>query len=438
MSILYQKTIYLSMISLNAHKTLNIILANTNKALSEVLKSVSPQELETLTKSKDLNSIVEGLLKRSLQNPSQDKTLLSLVKSNPTLKELGSVTTTIKELLNTLKKEENPLPLEKKLSSFLTSVKDMSEKNLQSKIENSGLFLENKLKNIQSPQLVLKESLQELTKQLQTTKLPNVQTILSDLKTLLNSEVFKSISKDISQLINKPDLAALTELTKKTQPLLNKLQERLNSSVDKTIAPKDTLFSKDTKQLLERLTLLNKPEQLIKQTQIKETLSQDFKAVLLKAQEELQTSASPNRQELLKQVDKLLLQIDYQQLLSHLSNATSLYLPYEWDMLEDGNITLKNAKDGKFFTDIELQLKEFGLLKLRLGMFEQNQLNVNITTQSPKLKKLLQENISSLKKQLIDVGVMPMSIRFLDDANSLSSAYSSDNESINAGFEVKA
>ena len=438
MSILYQKTIYLSMISLNAHKTLNIILANTNKALSEVLKSVSPQELETLTKSKDLNSIVEGLLKRSLQNPSQDKTLLSLVKSNPTLKELGSVTTTIKELLNTLKKEENPLPLEKRLGSFLSSVKEMSEKNLQSKIENSGLFLENRLKNVQSPQLVLKESLQELTKQLQTTKLPNVQTILSDLKTLLNSEVFKSISKDISQLINKPDLAALTELTKKTQPLLNKLQERLNSSVDKTIAPKDTLFSKDTKQLLERLTLLNKPEQLIKQTQIKETLSQDFKAVLLKAQEELQTSASPNRQELLKQVDKLLLQIDYQQLLSHLSNATSLYLPYEWDMLEDGNITLKNAKDGKFFTDIELQLKEFGLLKLRLGMFEQNQLNVNITTQSPKLKKLLQENISSLKKQLIDVGVMPMSIRFLDDANSLSSAYSSDNESINAGFEVKA
>ena len=426
------------MIILNSHKTLNIILPNTNKALNEVLKSASPQELETLTKGKDLNTIVEGLLKRSLDNPNQDKTLLSLVKSNPTLKELGSVTSSIKELHTTLKQESNHLPLEKKLSLFLTNIKDMSEKNLQTKIENSGLFLENKLKNTQSPQLVLKESLQELTKQLQSTKLPNVQTIVNDLKTLLNSDVFKGISQDIKQLTTKPDLSALTELTKKVQPTLDKLTERLNSTVDKAIAPNDTLFSKDTKQLLDKLTLLNKPEQLINQTQIKESLSQDFKATLLKAQEEIQSSQSPNKQELLKQVDKLLLQIDYQQLLSHLSNATSLYLPYEWNMLEDGNITIKNAKDGKFFTDIELQLKEFGSLKLRLGMFEQNQLNVNITTESPKLKKLLQENIGTLKKQLIGVGVMPMSIRFLNDANSLSSPYSNDNGSINSGFEVKA
>ena len=426
------------MITSSTSKTISIILPNTNRALNEVLKSVSPQELQTLTKSKDLNSIVEGLLKRSLQNPSQDKTLLSLVKNNPTLKELGSVTNSLKELVTTLKQEPSPLPLEKKLSSFLSSLKDMSEKNLQSKIENSGLFLENKLKSVQSPQLVLKESLQELVKQLQITKLPNVQSVVNELKALLNSEVFKSISKDISQLIAKPDLTALTELTKKVQPTLDKITERLSSTVDKTIAPNDVLFSKDTKHLLDKLTLLNKPEQLINQTQIKDSLSQDFKAVLLKAQEELQTSQSPNKQELLKQVDKLLLQIDYQQLLSHLSNATSLYLPYEWDMLEDGNITLKNAKDGKFFTDIELQLKEFGLLKLRLGMFENNQLNINITTESPKLKKLLQENIPALKKQLFDVGVTPMSIRFLDEANSLSSAYSNANESLNAGFEVKA
>ncbi len=33
------------MINLNTSKTLNIVLPNTNKALNEVVKSITPQEL---------------------------------------------------------------------------------------------------------------------------------------------------------------------------------------------------------------------------------------------------------------------------------------------------------------------------------------------------------------------------------------------------------
>ena len=426
------------MINLNTSKTLNIVLPNTNKALNEVVKSITPQELETLSKGRDLKSIVSTLLQQSANDSSGDKKLLSMLKSNPTLKELSSVSSSIKELHQTLQKEKNPLPIEKQLTSFLSNVKNISEEGLKTKIENSGLFLENKIKNLQTPQVALKSALTELSKILDATKLPNVQSINTQLKELLSSDLFKNISNEDLLKTLKSDLSSLTSLSKNVQNVLEQLSQRLNSPLDKTIQPNDALFSKETKSLFDKINLLNKPELLQTQASAKELFSHDLKAVLLKAHEEVKNSSSPNKAELLKQIDKLTLQIDYHQLLSQLNNSTSLYIPYSWDALEDGNITIKSAKDDKFFTDIELNLKDYGELKLRLGMFETNQLNINISAQSKELKKILQDNIGTLKQQLIDVNIVPASIRFLDDSPTITDAYNGYNQGLNAGFEVKA
>ena len=130
------------------------------------------------------------------------------------------------------------------------------------------------------------------------------------------------------------------------------------------------------------------------------------------------------------------LQIDYYQLLSHLSNASALYIPYSFDALEDGNIKLKNAKNEKFFCDIQLQLKEYGELKLRLGLFEKNQLSININCESSALKEKLQENIAALKKSLFDAGIHPKEIHFIDETKSPAPYETA--EDLQLGFEVKA
>ena len=310
------------MINLSLNKQLNIILPNTNKALAEVLKDATPQQLQTLTQGKDLNSILQSILKQSAQEPGQDATLLNLLKNNPTLKALGDVSSTIKDLITLLKQDKEPLALEKVLKNIMGDLQNVSEKDLKAKLENSGVFLESKIK-----------------------------------KTPLSGQ--------------------------------------------------------------------------------KEMLATDLKAVLLKTHDELSASQHPNKQELLKQIDKLSLQIDYYQLSSHLNNASSLYIPYSWDALEEGNITLKSAKDEKFFCDIELKLKEYGELKLRLGMFEKNQLNMNITTESEELKKLIKENMQELRKQLVDVGVMPRDIRFIDNTH-VTTPYSESSQNLAMGFEAKA
>lgn len=309
------------MINLNSSsaKHLQLILPNTNKALAEVLKSASPQELQTLTKAKDLGSILDTLLKQSINaTTTQDKLLLDLLKNNPTLKSLSNMNFTLKELLQTLKQEKNQMPLEKTLEKFLVNIKDINPQELKTKLQSSGVFLEANIKNATTP---------------------------------------------------------------------------------------------------------------------KELFLSDIKALLLKTHDDLSNATQSNKQDILKHIDKLLLQIDYNQLVSHLSNASSLYIPYTWDALEDGNLTLKSAKNNKYFCDIHLQLKDYGELDLRLALFEKNQLSINIQTDSNTLKSLIQNNLQNLKKQLLHVDIIPSSIHFIDkEKNSYKKGI---NDDLAMGFEVK-
>ena len=317
------------MVQLNTtnNKTLNIILQNTNKALKKVLQDASPQDLAMLKKSKDLGSVLESLLKNSTNSRLQNQELLQLLKNNPTLKSLGNITTTLKEfealMQKTQTQDKNLLKLQSLLSDKLTDIKQIDDKTLKQKFQNSGIFLESKLK----------------------------ETTLS-----------------------------------------------------------------------------------------KELISNDLKAALNKSIETLQSTTTQNSSEVAKHLDKLALQIDYYQLLSHLSEKSVLYIPYSFDALEDGNISLNSAKNKKFFCDINLKLKEYGTLDLRLGLFEKNQLNINITCQSQKLQDLLQKNIPLLKEQLFAIGLYPQSIQFLDPQNEDTALqnYQHSFQDLELGFEVKA
>jgi len=423
------------MIKITTNKSLNIVLPNTNRALKEALSSATPKELEQLSQGKDLKSVLDSLLKQSTADNSSDKLLLNLVKNNPTLKSLSNVTPTLKELQSSLQKEPTQTPLTQKVQSFLEGVQDIDEKGLQSKLKDSGVFLESKIKNLQTPQQELKTLLSDLSKALESSNISTVKGVSSDIKQLLESDLFKGVSKNEILQSEKTETPLLERTAQEVKKVITNISQRLDSNVDKTLQANDVLFTKNTKILIDKLPLYSKREQLQPQVQTKELFSNDIKALLLKAQDELTNSTStPNKQEILKQVDKLLLQIDYHQLVSQLSNATSLYIPYSWDALEDGNISIKNQKDGRFFTDINLTLKDFGALKLRLGLFENKQLNINLSTDSQELKSLLQESISTLRKQLSSVGIDPKEIRFLEDKRS---NYDEATQSLNVGFEVK-
>jgi len=528
--------IYLNMINFQTDKKLTIILPNTNRALAEVLKDASPKELALIGKDKDLKSIINSLLKESSQNPAADKTLLELVKNNPTLKELGNINRDIKNLLNSLKSDKTLEQVEKLFQKFLPSIKEINSLNIKSTLENSGVFLESKLKSVQNPQLRLNTLLTELLKIVQKSELPLSKVLGSQVKELLSSAIFKNISnesvildttkspkpldnliKTIQEITDKfktqlksadfistkefesklskleyliepkslekdnfklPPLLdsvkqvisglenSFTRESKNFIDLLNKIFKLLQSIeqspatvktateqiVDKKIPPdikniieniksvikeSDSLFSKPAKIIFDELSLLNSSNKLSLKHNIEEILSNDFKSALHKAGDEISKSTMINQSEALKQVDKLLLQIDYYQLVSHLSNSSSLYIPFNWEDMQDGNISIKQAQKGKFYCDIDLKLKEYGELKLRLALYETNQLNIHINSESDELKSIIKENLPTLRKALIDVQITPREIRFFNKSKNNQIAYESNSNNLDIGFEVK-
>ena len=308
------------MTNISSSQKLNIMLPNTNKALSQVLANATPKELETLSQSKDLKSIIGTILQQSAKNSASNDYLLELVKNNPTLKNLGDATNNLKNLLNSLKSDKNLQSLENQLKNLLTDISNIKDSPLKQKFENSGVFLESKLKH----------------------SLENIKDIISN----------------------------------------------------------------------------------------------DLKSILLKAQEEVVKSNTPNQSEILKQIDKLSLQIDYHQLLSHLSDGSSLYLPFSWDDLEEGSLALKKSKDEKFYCDINLKLKEYGEVNLKLVLYEKNQINIHIYSSSYDFKELVKENLSSLRSALIDTKITPREIRIFEPKEK-ASPYQQTNDDFKMGFEVK-
>ena len=606
------------MISIKADKKLDIILPNTNKALAEVLKSASPKELEVVTKGKDLKSIMNSLLKESSLNSTSDKALLELVKNNPTLKNLGNANQDIKELLNSLKSDKNLQPIEKLLQKFLPNIKELKNINVKTTVENSGVFLESKLKDIQNPQLKLNKLLTTLSNELKKSKLPVSKMLNTQIKEILSNALVKenpkelqNLAKSVQNIVNilqtelkganpvatkefssklsklehliepknlekdnfnlstlkdsikqvtstlensftkeskgfldalnkiftsikyieqniKENPKTLENITKSIENIVEKLKnsEHINnkdfssklskleniiqssdikllplqdsikqvtlglqnsftkdsggfidalnkifatlqsikqdSSIVKTqlqllvdkkipieiknmveniktsIQNSDSLFSKPAKIIFDELLQLKTANKLSPEQNIKEILSNDLKAVLHKASDEISKLTIPNQSDVLKQIDKLSLQIDYYQLVSHLSNSSSLYIPFAWDEMQEGNITIKRFANDKFYCDIDLKLKEYGELKLRLTLYDKNQLNIHINSNNEKFKDIIKENIPSLRRALIDIQITPREIHLFNNSKSTQTAYENDSGHLDIGFEIKA
>ena len=511
------------MISINTDKKLNIILPNTNKALKKTLSDATPQELDVITKGKDLKSIIGSLLKESSQNSASDKTLLSLVKNNPTLKDLGSASQNIKELLTSLKSDKNLQHVEKVLQKFMPDMKDVKNTDVKSTLKNSGVFLESKLADVKEPQTQLKNLLTQLGDSLKKSSNPSAKTIQNKVQDLLKSipnttsskenpklqenlsKSTQDIVKNITKELKNADSTTTKEFTQKLDKLqhlvdpknlektnfkqetlqssiknvistlkssytqesstalssLNKILEQIKPEnlsskeiVDKkttqdiknivqdlktNVAKSDSIYSNDVKSILKELSKLNAPAKLSPEQHIKEILNNDLKAVLHKASEEVSKTQSPAQTEVLKNIDKLTLQIDYYQLVSHLSNSSSLYIPFSWEQMQDGEVSIKHSKDDKFYCDIELKLKDYGELNVRLTLYDKNQLNINIHADSDDFKEIMKEAIPELRAALIDIQITPREIRIHEKntKNTTTSVYNEIAQDLEMGFEVR-
>ena len=71
-----------------------------------------------------------------------------------------------------------------------------------------------------------------------------------------------------------------------------------------------------------------------------------------------------------------------------------------------------------------------------MALYEENQINIHIYSQSSELREMVKENIASLRTALIESRITPREIRIFDVLKK-ASAYEKAENQIDMGFEVK-
>jgi hypothetical protein len=486
------------MINLSPEARLSILLPNTNRALGEAIKNATPEQLETLKEGKDIKSLLTSVFQDKTTASKSDQTLLDLLKNSSAFKNMGSFSDSLQSLLKEMKSTPDMAPKTAILEIFLKDITTLNPQNLKSQIASSGVFMESKfaaalnkipdlIQNLETLKSLLAKIPTSDAKALQNTvstllSSPTLPSARTDLQNALQlTEGLKKITEALQSLITKADplyskevaslalkldpqsaaseiKSALSQmygvLLSSTAPDTNtlldsieKLLKNLNSSSTEEVKTFTRQLekaiegdaSKELTAIKAKLSEFTNPKELVMETFLKESMSEDLKSNLLSLHEELTQSSDPKSTQLLEQTDKLLTQIDYHQLLSHLSSSTSIYFPFVWDQLQEGSLAFKKAKDQKFYCEINLKLKEHGELNLMMGLHDENQLEIQAYTEKPQLKTLIHENIAELRSLLIKAGLTPRSIRIFEKnetITTLTETYANSDGS-DMGFEVK-
>ena len=378
-----------------------------NKLLQTPQNQTTSQNTEFGANLKSLTTALQNL--NSSLTPTQTQNLSNLRNQLKTIVNNAALVES---------KIENSIPMDKSIQTPMQNIQLKDGINVQTK----DLLLQIKNDILQNPTLQNKNILPIIDNLL---KMPDLFSKGENLQNLMSTNNLSTFSNNFTSNLT-PLLTTLKENLELLNPTNANLQNNLTKLVDKV------------EHLIQ--DMVNNPKGEPK-------ITEDIKTVLLKIQEELASKTDSKSQEIGKQVDKLLTQIDYQQLLTLSSNSNCVYLPFLWDMLEDGNISMKKADEDKFYCQINLTLKDFGKVDLMLALYDKNKLDLTVYAQREHFKTALKDNMQQLKIALNNVHLIPVNIKLLDlkDENEskdkpvqayINNGYN-QNSNLNSGVDIR-
>ena len=388
--------------------TLKTQLQNSGVFLESKMTQTPNAKIENI-----LNQVQNLIKDLNTPQAKQVNELISKLIQSPNSNDF---TSNLKTLTNSLEKLNNSIqtPQTQNISTSLNQLKNiLNEASLtESKISNNVVVNTNTKENIN---LQTKELLTQLKNEIvQNPVLQTNKSIMPILENLLKMGNLFDKNENLTNQLVQNNLSNINSFTSNfssnVTPLLTSLKDTLEN-----LNPNNLSLQNQVTKIIEKIEdiikELSNPATHKNQTQ---NLDEDMKSILLKMQDELSSKTDAKSQELSKQVDKLLTQIDYQQLLSLSSNSNSVYLPFLWDMIEDGNISMKKADENKFYCQINLTLKDFGKVDLMLALYDKNKLDLTVYAQREHFKTAIRDNMQQLKIALNSVDLIPVNIKLLD------------------------
>ena len=200
-----------------------------------------------------------------------------------------------------------------------------------------------------------------------------------------NLEELENLSKDLSNLSRK-----INESLKQLDPHSQNAKINLN----------------ELKNLENKLNLSTKDLQNIKiktEQDIANEIRHDVKSTLLQVSN---LAKNEGNEAIYNQANRLLAQIEVNQLMSLANDSINTYLPFFWDDLNDSKVMFRRGKKDKFFAQIKLEFVKLGNLEILISLNNEKYIDINIMAENQNFRKTIYENAHELKRSINKAGLL--------------------------------
>jgi len=150
---------------------------------------------------------------------------------------------------------------------------------------------------------------------------------------------------------------------------------------------------------------------------IPKNLANDLKGIVMQITEQIENSKEPVSKELRAVVDKISSQVEFFQLLSYTSNSNHTALSFLQDGIEDSDIKFHKTDQDTYSCQINLNLKDYGELKVFLVLDKFQNLGINLGIEDTEFKSKIQESLPELRSKINSIGLLLQALNVFDINN---------------------
>ncbi|MCV3387916.1 flagellar hook-length control protein FliK [Campylobacter sp. IFREMER_LSEM_CL2256] len=420
----------------------NYINKNPNSISQEKLQNIANNFIKNLSKNL-------ALINKELAKPENIK-----IQNTHILKELSQSIKDLITLLKDIKNHKNKTEITQENLNKTPHTKDIKEKSKE-EIKTPQKNTEDKKEAQQKQESMTKDKEIQNTKEEKTpqknteepskndNKSQNLQTNNTKLEDIFKStsgkilleDIFKqNVSKNLNFSQNLQE-ELLNNLNKELGLIGRKLNEVLKALDPKNYEAKNSLD--DIKNIEKKLELSIKDLGKItpKDTaEISSELQKDIKSTLLQVSN---LAKNLDNESILNQANRLIAQLEFNQLLSLANNSIHTFLPFFWDDLEKSNVVFKRGKKDKFYAQINLEFEKLGKINVFLSLSNDKYIDINMMIENVNFRKKLYERAHELKKALVKVGLLSSNF-FISDIVKSKFHNQEEYNDFNMGFDTRA
>lgn len=361
-------------------------------------ENIKEEKLNHNTKNQDEEKHIKASKEENLTDDTkQDSKLDSDIKTHE------EDTQDTKNDIQNNETENNPDNDIKNSTPNQEKIKDEKQEKSKENIKENPKFYETKTENKTSintnnPNT---NNMQNLNNS-QNIQSNNNQTMQNIFK---NQEFIKqNIVKNLAFNVENLDLEQVQDLSKNLSNLSRRLNESLKELEPYTQNAK--LNQAELKNLEHKLNLSIKDLAQIKpktEQDIAESLHHDVKSTLLQISN---LAKNEGNEAVYNQANRLLAQIEINQLMSLANDSINTYLPFSWDDLNDSKIMFRRGKKDKFFAQIKLEFAKLGDLEILISLNNEKYIDINIMAENIEFRKTIYENAHELKRNINKAGLL--------------------------------